>query len=155
MANPKNYPPKPAGLHDDQKISQDLFEHVRTNGDNSWDADVYWSRISARTQPVANLPQTYQLPHPGSQAARAIRQAGLRNRGTRLDDNTFSCAYTGGPSIDEDDEKFSRRILRDRRIRARMQTTGVAFVKQLGWVCILPAALMMHMDRAYLLFIRN
>lgn len=134
MANPSNYPPKTADLLSVQQITQDLFDHARSSGDNSWDPPQA-ARISARSQPAANLAQPFQLPLPGSQAARTIRQAGVRNRGTRWDDGALINPDVEGPGVTEEDQRFSRRTLRDSTIRRKMRAAGVAFVKQLGWVC--------------------
>lgn len=140
MANPNNYPPKTADLLFVQQITQDLFDHTRTNGDNSWDPDdpPQEVRISARAQPAANLAQPFQLPLPGSQAANTIRQAGVRNRGTRWDDRALFNPAAENPGITREDQRFSRATFKDKTIRRNMRKTGVAFVKQLGWVCAQP-----------------
>ncbi|KUI57756.1 hypothetical protein VP1G_10977 [Cytospora mali] len=135
MANPNNYPPKTADLLFVQQVTQDLFHHLRTNGDSSWDADdpAQEARISARSQPVANLVQPFQLPLPGSPAATAIRRAGVRNRGTRLHDKAQFNPAAPNPDISRDDKKFSKATLNDKTFRRRMKAAGIAFVKQLGW----------------------
>ncbi|KUI66103.1 hypothetical protein VM1G_11432 [Cytospora mali] len=135
MANPNNYPPKTADLLFVQQITQDLFHHVRTNGDSSWNADdpAQEARISARSQPVANLVLPFQLPLPGSPAANAIRRAGVRNRGTRLDDKAQFNPAAPNPDISSDNKKFSKATLNDKTFRRRMRAAGIAFVKQLGW----------------------
>lgn len=134
MANPNNYPPKTDGLLFVQRVTQDLFEHVRTHSDDSWDSSdpPQAARIAARTQPAANLAQPFRLSLPGSQAARTIRQAGVLSRGTRWDDGAAFNPDLGGPAVGDEDQRFVRRTLKDKKIRKKLRAAGVAFVKQLG-----------------------
>lgn len=137
MANPLGYPPKSAAFLQLQCTAGFQHEQYRRTGHSEIDptndpADA--AAIAARTQPIAGIGAFAQGPAPGSAAARQLRDRSIANRGTVGSRTGIYREGYLGPDMDPLDQDQAEDTMNTAAVRARLLTSNLSFVRQLGWV---------------------
>lgn len=136
MANPNNYPAKPAAFDRLQRTIGYRFDVYRRFGEVDIDMGSMASllAIANRTQPVGGGIGSFQVrPPPGSAAAAEQLAAAIQNRGVG-EQGMFSMDNPAPPQLNFASQNAAQAAVDAARLW--MAANNFSFVKQLGWVSV-------------------
>ncbi|KAJ0120626.1 hypothetical protein J7T55_015356 [Diaporthe amygdali] len=133
MANPNNYPAKPAAFDRLQRTIGHRFDVYRKFGevDINMGSMASLLAIANRTQPVGGGIGSFQVrPPPGSAAAAEQLAAAIQNRGVG-EQGMFSMDNPAPPQLNFASQNAAQAAVDAARLW--MAANNFSFVKQLGW----------------------